>query len=194
MDLMNIQCRTRLIISSAILLATLSLAQDVPSGVKYTKASPEVNAKAKASLSQALADPGLPTSFLSDTITCGPILWNDLKTEQAALSKDSTPVDMFLSIPEPLQAQGRGFRTQEQRERFWRLVLAEHPDLRKGVVRIASAREIQYFWSTIPFDIEEPFFAIETPSNLFVANLRMVKGSPVLFWLDRVADLHTLTK
>ena len=191
---MNIQCRTRLIISSAILLATLSLAQDVPSGVKYTKASLEVNAKAKASLSQALADPGLPTSFLSDTITCGPILWNDLKTEQAALSKDSTPVDMFLSIPEPLQAQGRGFRTQEQRERFWRLVLAEHPDLRKGVVRIASAREIQYFWSTIPFDIEEPFFAIETPSNLFVANLRMVKGSPVLFWLDRVADLHTLTK
>ena len=194
MGVMKTEHRAHIVIASIILIAAFSLAQDVPSGVNYKKASPEVNAKAKAALEQALANPAMPTGLLSDTISCGPILWNDLKVEQEILSKDSTPVVLFLSIPEPLQAQGRGLRTQEQRERFWGMMLAKHPDLRKGIVRIASAKEIQYFWTTIPFDIEEPFLAIETPSSVFIVNLRMEKDLPVLFWIDRVADLHTLKK
>ena len=63
-----------------------------------------------------------------------------------------------------------------------------------NVVRPAQAKEIQFYWATIPFDIEEPFFAIETPSDVFVANLRFNNGSPVLLWLDRVDDLRTLHK
>ena len=168
--------------------------QDVPKGVNYKKATAEINAKAKGALEQALSVAETPTGFLSEVISCGPILWNDLKKDQELLSKDSTPVKMFLSVPDPLQTEGRGFRTQEQRERFWKLLLDKYPELRKGVVRPAQAKEIQFFWATIPFDIEEPFFAIETPGNVFVANLRFTNNIPVLFWLDRVDDLRTLRK
>lgn len=169
-------------------------AQDIPSGVNYKKAAPEVNAKAQAALQQALASPGNATPFLGGVISCGPILWNDLKDHQEQLKKDSTPVTMFLSIPEPLQAEGRGLRTQEQREAFWNLVLTKFPALRSGVVRPARANEIQYFWTTIPFDIEEPFFAIETPDAVFIANIRDENGVITLFWFDRIDDLRKLKK
>lgn len=172
----------------------LCAGQVVPQGVTYKKASAEVNAKAKSALEQALANIGAPTSFITEVISCGPVLWDDLKDHQEELSKDSTPVTMMLSVPEPLQATGRGFRTQDQRNRFWNLVLEKYPDLKKGVVRPAKANEIQFYWTTIPFDIEEPFFAIETPTNVFIANLRVEKGAPALFWLDRVDDLRKLKK
>jgi hypothetical protein len=64
--------------------------------------------------------------------------------------------------------------------------------LRKGVVRAARVNEIQFYWSTVPFDIEEPFFAIETPRDVFIANLVLERDSPVLFWLARVDDLRKL--
>src|SRR5262249_4103963 len=143
-------------------------------------------ARAKETLERALSAPGVPENFLTGVISCGPILWNDLKANPEFLSKDSTPVTMFLSVPEQLQAEGRGFRTQEQRNMFWKLVLEKYPDLKKGVVRTAKATEIQFYWATIPFDIEEPFFAIETTKDVFVANMKVENGTPVLFWLDRV--------
>ncbi len=176
------------------LTAATCVGQDVPKGVNYKKATEEINGKAKVALERALSDTETPTKLLSDVISCGPILWNDLKVNQEALSKESTPVTMFLSVPEPVQVEGRGFRTQEQRDRFWKLVLDKYPGLRKGVVRPARANEIQFYWATIPFDIEEPFFAIETPSDVFVANLRFEKDTAVLFWLDRVDDLRKLKK
>ncbi len=176
------------------LTAATCVGQDVPKGVNYKKATEEINGKAKVALERSLSDTETPTKLLSDVISCGPILWNDLKVNQEALSKESTPVTMFLSVPEPVQVEGRGFRTQEQRDRFWKLVLDKYPGLRKGVVRPARANEIQFYWATIPFDIEEPFFAIETPSDVFVANLRFEKDTAVLFWLDRVDDLRKLKK
>ena len=188
----------RRILSVVFTLGTLTAAtcvgQDVPKGVNYKKATAEINGKAKAALEQALSDTGTPTRFLSGVISCGPILWNDLKDDHDPLSKDSTPVTMFISVPETVQAEGRGFRTQEQRDRFWKAVLEKYPELRKGVVRPARANEIQFFWATIPFDIEEPFFAIETPNDVFIANLTFEKNTTVLFWIDRVDDLRKLKK
>ena len=185
-----------LLACSAFLISAFALcaAQDVPQGVTYKKASPLVNARAKSAVEQALAANAAPESLMSGVISCGPILWGDLKDHQFELSKDSTPISMMLSVPDPIKAEGRGFRTQEQRNRFWNLVLQKYPDLKKGVVRPAKANEIQFYWTTIPFDIEEPFFAIQTPSNVFIANLRMENGAPVLFSLDRVDDLRKLKK
>jgi hypothetical protein len=101
---------------------------------------------------------------------------------------------VIIPGPEPIQAAGRGFRTQEQRNRFWKAVLDRFPELRKGIVRPAKANVIQFYWATIPFDIEEPFFAIETPSSVFIANLTIERDTPVLFSLDRVDDLRKLKK
>jgi len=181
-------------LSFGVLTSVFCMGQEVPRGVNYIRTTTELNAKAKAELERALSASDSPASFLSQVVSCGPILWNDLKADHESLSKDSTPVTMMLSVPEPVQAEGRGFRTQEQRDRFWKLVLDKYPGLRKGVVRTARPNEIQYYWTTIPFDIEEPFFAIETPTDVFVINLRFEKNTATLFWLDRVDDLRKLKK
>jgi len=194
----TIKYATRRILTAMFMFGTLTavtcIAQDVPKGVSYKPATTEINAKAKVALERALSDTNSPQNFLSQTISCGPILWNDLKADHESLSKDSTPVTMMLSVPDPVQAEGRGFRTQEQWDRFWKLVLNKYPGLRRGVVRSAHANEIKFYWATIPFDIEEPFFAIETPTDVFVANLKFEKDTTTLFWLDRVDDLRKLKK
>jgi len=177
-----------------VLASINCVGQDVPKGVNYKKATPEINEKAKAALERALSNPETATTFLSGIISCGPVLWNDLKASQESLSKDSTPVTVIIPASEPIQAAGRGFRTQEQRNKFWKVVLDKFPELPKGVIRPAKAEEIKFYWATIPFDIEEPFFAIETPSGVFIANLTFEKDTPVLFWLDRVDDLRKLKK
>ena len=181
-----------LALAFASLTAASSLAQDVPQGVNYKKATPEINSKAKFALQKAISDAETPAAFLSDSLTCGPMLWNDLKATRESLAKESTPAKMYLSIPEQVQAEGGVFRTPAQRDHFWKLVIAKFPELRKGVIRPVQTSEVSFFWSTIPFDIEEPLFAIETPKQVFIANLRLEGGKIVLFWLDRVDDLHKL--
>jgi hypothetical protein len=176
------------------LAAANCVGQDVPKGVNYKKASAETNAKAKIALERALSDTDTPTDFLSQGVICGPILWDDLKADHESLSKNSTPMDLFLSVPEVVHAEGRGFRTKEQGDRFWKLVLDKYPGLRIGIVRPARANEIQFYWITIPFDIEEPLFAIETPTDIFIANLRFENDTATLFWLDRTDDLRKLKK
>lgn len=180
------------VLAALFLLGAICVAQDVPKGVTYRKATESQNNKAKAALEHALVEVKGSVQLLGGVVTCGPILWRDLKEHQEELIKDSTPVTMFLSVPEQVKAEGRGLRTQEQRDRFWKIVLERFPDLQKGIVRSAKANEIQFYWATIPFDIEEPFFVIETPTDVFVANLTIENNEPVLFWLDRVDDLRKL--
>jgi hypothetical protein len=177
-----------------LVAASFCLAQDVPPGVNYRKATPEVNAKAKTALEQSLAGGPAQAGFLSGVVSCGPMLWNDLKPAQDSLEKDSTPKAVFLSLPEQVQTAGRAFRSQEQRDRFWKTLLAQYPDLRKGTVRPAKKDEIQFYWAAISFDIDEPLFAVETPANVFIVNVRMEDDNPRLFWIDRVDDLHKLKK
>jgi len=183
-----------MVFALGFLAAATCVGQFVPKGVHYKKTTAEINAKSKAALEHALSSSEIPADFMGDMTSCGPILWNDLKADHESLSKGSTSIDLFLSLPESVQAEGRVFRTPEQRAKFWKLVMDKYPGLRKGIVRPARASEIQFYWSTIPFDIEEPFFAIETPNDVFVANLKFDKDTPTLFWLDRVDDLKKLKK
>jgi hypothetical protein len=73
---------------------------------------------------------------------------------------------------------------------FWSALLKAYPALKSAKVRKANAKEIRYYWATIPFEIEEPFFAIDTGSEVFVAHFGSL--SPSLFWIDRVDDLSKL--
>lgn len=174
------------------LFSPLCFSQEIPKGVNYKNTSPEINTKAKAALEAAIHSKDVPKDIFGDNISCGPTLWNDLKDQQAELSKDSTPLTIFLSLPDPFKVEGRGLRTPKQEQLFWKDVLAKFPELQTGTVRPAHAKEIQYFWTTIPFDIEEPFFAIETPHSVFIVNMLVKGGNPTLFWMDRVDNLHKL--
>jgi hypothetical protein len=113
---------TRQILAAVLVLGVLTSAacagQDVPKGVNYKKATAEINGKARAALERALSNTDTPTSFLSGVISCGPVLWNGLKANNESLSKETTPLTVFISVPEPIKAEGRIFQTEEQRDKF----------------------------------------------------------------------------
>jgi TPR repeat protein len=181
----------------ALLGGSVSLAQvpspDLPEGVKIKVASDADNALAKTVLQEALvSETSFPKELLGGIATCGPTLWAALKGSADSTLLQSKVVVTTLSLPEPLLTVSRGLVTDEQREAFWKLLRARYPALKSATVRKASADEIRYYGSTIPFDIEEPLFSVQAGQQTFIVNLSMVKSRPVLFWFDRVDDLHHL--
>jgi TPR repeat protein len=187
----------RLIFLVAFVSSIFSFAQQstsqIPEEVKIKAASDADTASAKAGLEKALADDtSFPKELLGDTATCGPTLWAALKGSADETLLHSKVMTAMLSVPEPLQTVGRGLVTEEQRKAFWKLLRAKYPALKTAIVRKPSADEVRYYWATIPFDIEEPLFAIEAGANTFIVNLKIEKNKPVLFWVDLVGDLHQL--
>jgi hypothetical protein len=172
---------------------SLVSAQEIPSGVRYKPAADAANASAKLLLEGALNDAGkIPLDLLGEAVTCGPMLWKDLKPSGGEVLNQSKPVDVFLQVPQVIRTEARAMMTADQRRAFWSSLLAKYPNLKGATVRKASSAEISYYWATIPFDIEEPFFAIEAGSDRFIVNLRAENGRQVIFWLDRIGDFATL--
>lgn len=98
-------------------LASPAVPQEIPRGVTYKRASDAVNAKAKAALEKALAEPGrIQPPFEGRTIVVG----------------------------------------------------------------------------TIPFDVEEPFFTIDTGQKQFIVNLIPGGEGRLIVWIDLVGDVRSL--
>ena len=173
-------------------LTTLAAGQDVPKGVNYKKAPEPVNSAAKTALETALVADAMPSEFLGEVFVCGPMLWKGIRPSADKVLRDAKPVVGFIQVPEPIQTEAKSILKPDERQSFWRVLFVKYPALKTAKVRKAHAAEISYYWATIPFDIEEPFFVIETSSERFVAHLRTKDGKTTLFWIDLVGDLRTL--
>jgi hypothetical protein len=120
------------------------------------------------------------------------MLWKALKPSADKVMLESKPVVAMIQNPEPIVAEGKRILTSDERQSFWNLIRTKYVNLRTAKVRKAHADEISFYWATIPFDIEEPFFVIETSSERFVAQLMNKNGKTTLFWIDLVGDLRML--
>lgn len=181
-------------IAVAVLLCSGNVAaQDVPKGVNYKKAPESVNDLAKSSLEQVLANPDkVPIELFYEYLVCGPMLWKSLKPSADRVLLESKPIIIVAPVPEPVTAEGKRALTREQQESLWRSFQAKYPKLKGAQIRKGKADEISYYWATIPYDIEEPFFVIDTGAEKFVAHFQMKGDKPYLFWLDLVGDLRSL--
>jgi hypothetical protein len=173
------------------------LAQDkaqVPPDVNYKTAPDAVNDAAKLLLQQALAgDKAATKQLLSDSLTCGPMLWQSLQPTADKSLVNAKKIIAVIGVPKPTPTEGRSFVTEDERRIFWKELFTKYPALAGPIgIRKANAWEISYYWATVPFDIQEPFFAIEAGPDVFIANLRTFDGKPVLFWFDRVGDFQHL--
>ena len=163
----------------------------IPDGVHYKPASDALNASALALIKQSLLpgnDP--PKGFFDSAVTCGPSLWKMLQPSSDKVLLDSK---LVVVVVNSVQTEGRGLITDEQRQSFWKLLLTKYPAIQAAAIRKSNAEEIKYYWATIPFDIEEPFFTIDTGAAKLIVNFRVENGKPKLFWIDQVGDLQKLT-
>ena len=183
----------------ALFLATVlfsissAYGQEIPKGVNYKRASESVNALAKTNLERALVSSELlPPDLFGEVVVVGPLLWKALKPSAEQVLLDAKPVVVMVQVPTAVVTEGKRILTDDERKAFWKLLRVTYSKLKEGTVRKGNAEEISYYWATIPFDIEEPFWVVEVGSERFIAHFQ-VKGEKVrLFWIDRVGDLRTL--
>ncbi len=163
----------------------------VPPGVNYKTAPDAVNNTAKDALQKTLAGEKASTKqMLSDSLTCGPMLWQALKDNADKRLVDAKKIIAVIGVPTPKATEGRIFSPEEERDVFWRQLMRKYPALVTAKIRKATAWEISYYWATVPFDIQEPFFALEAGSDTFIANIRLNDGKPVIFWVDVVGNFQ----
>lgn len=182
----------------ALLLSPTSIldaqsAANAPANVRIKAASDSDVAKAKAMLQTALTTETVPHEWETDPTIFGPTLWKTLGP--LANPKDlegATTVTVIIDAKPPIHAEGRAARTPAHHIALWKLLLKTYPALKTATPRPATAKEIMYFWATIPIDIEEPLFALDAGADTFIVNTPRVHGEIGLFWIDRVAPYEEL--
>jgi len=176
-----------------LLSITSAYSQEIPKGVNYKRAPDSVNALAKANLEHALvSSDSVPPDFFGDVVVVGPLLWKALKPSADQVLLDAKPVIIMVQVPTTVASEGKRILTDNERRAFWKLLHRTYSKLKEGTVRKGNAEEISYYWATIPFDIEEPFWVIDAGGERFITHFRVKGETPCLFWIDRVGDLKTL--
>ena len=170
------------------------MARTFLSGVKYKKASEDTNNLAKSDLEKALRSPdSIPVNFFANATVVGAVLWHGLKKGADKLLLDTKVVMIAVQAKSAFVVEGKAVRTDPEKQGFWKAFLLKYPGVKTGKIRKAKSDEISHFWATIPFDIEEPFWVIETANESFIANFALKDGKPQLFWIDLVSDLQKLS-
>lgn len=169
----------------------LSLAQDVPAGVRYKKTTDEINDKARVLLEKALTKPiaegDVEATFGKSPIMCGPFVWALVGDGNSF--KDSTPVKLIVN---GVVKDGRGIADAGQKRLIWTRLLEKLGTTIKPTVRKANADEIGFYWSMIPFDIEEPLFIADYGKEKLLVNFVVKGDQPQFFWIDLVKDIGPL--
>ena len=180
----------------AILVLFISFAvsggAQTPDAPWYKKAPEEINLKAKVKLENALsAKPeGVNTEALfAKAVFCGPLLWDALKGRASKELVDALAVDVHIRMPEAVTKEARAFAKPEQKRLFWKQFIESIRASALPSVRVANRAEIDYYWSTISFDIEEPLYVAELGKFKVLFNFVVTGGEPEIFWMDIVGDL-----
>ncbi|MBI3651536.1 MAG: hypothetical protein HY231_11015 [Acidobacteria bacterium] len=169
----------------------------IPEGVRYKPASDELNQQTKAKLESLLSakvsDAEIDRLF-NDAIICAPGLWqylaNEKKLEGKKLINNRPLRNAKGEIYAMIKEEGRFFQIKEQVRLFWRIFLQKFITDKPYVIRKATAPEIKYFWTTIPFDIEEPLFVLDTTQTKFIVEFSNNKnGETKILWIDTANDL-----
>lgn len=171
----------------ACMLATVCLfgkAQEIdsisiPKGVAYKYCSLSTLEDARTIVQREISD-SVAYDLNDGILFVGPVLWSRYK-KMPALQKISGGNVTILFNNEKLSAK----ITQDEQsfKKIWDQFRREVADTNL-VLRKATTKEIQYYWSVISFDIEEPLLIAETGSRRFILNIspRNLK----LLWLDEV--------
>lgn len=171
--------------------AALSVAQEIPKGVRYKNTTDETNNRAKTLLEQMLSKPaseiGIEDTFGKDAVMCGPFVWEAVG--DAKSFNGATPVNLIVNGK---VIQGRGIKDPEQKRLLWKRLLELLSSKGQATVRKANADEISFYWAMIPFDIEEPLLIADYGKDKLLVNFVVKDGRPQLFWIDLVRDLKSL--
>lgn len=169
-----------------ILLLTLtiniSFAQDsekikIPKGVVYKYSNTKTVEKAKKAIADNLSN-NSDYSLLKENLIIGPELWKRFKEVKKLQEIEKGEVIFHV---DNLQLDGKMSQSLTDSKIIWDAFKNEIAQ-QDYIIRKANEKELNYYWSVISFDIEEPLLIVETKNHNYILNI--LKNDLKLMWLD----------
>jgi hypothetical protein len=170
-----------------LLIVNFVLAQNnekflIPKGIVYNYANEKTNLKAKELIEESLLQKD-NFNLLGDNLIVGPTLW---KSFQNIETLQKIPGNVIFHI-DNLKVDGKNCQNLDDSKKVWSEIKKEIPE--KYIIRKANEDELNYYWATISFDIEEPLFVLETNKHKYILNF--VEKDMKLFWIDEFPNKKT---
>lgn len=157
----------------------------IPKGIVYNYCSPKIIEKAKKQISDNLSN-SPDYALLGETLIIGPELWKRFKDKEKIQKIEKGRVEFHVDKD---IMEGKMCQDLEDTKSVWEALKNEVGQ--EYTIRKANEQELQYYWSVISFDIDEPLLIIETKEHNYILNL--LKKDLKLMWLDE-APKPTNTK
>ncbi|MFC4818531.1 hypothetical protein [Flavobacterium sp. GCM10023249] len=147
----------------------------IPEGIVYHYCDPDKIELAKQRIQECLSGNG--SALLQDHLIVGPVLWMRFKDHPEIQKIEEGKVTFHVN---DLEIEGKMCQSVKDSEIIWNA-------LRKEIagdfqIRKATPSELQYYWSVISFEIEEPLLIVETQHHNYILNL--LPNDLKLMWLD----------
>jgi len=152
---------------------------DVPERVVYNYCKPKVLKKAKKKINKELAGK-TESSLTGKLLFVGPVLWTRFGEIDKLANIEGGNMTLLV---DDKQLTGKLAQDLTDSKLVWEQVKKEI-DGEEYELRKANYQELNYYWSVISFDIEEPLFIIETSEHKYI--LDIAPKTIKLLWLDEV--------
>ncbi len=164
-------------------LTQLAYSQDVvevkvPKHVVYHYCHPKALQQAKDSLEKCF-DSNRNCNIISNHLIIGPTLWNRFQHKEKL--QNLQPGNVLFYIDQ-YELKGKIAQNQEEAQWMWQTWQSELQKPYK--IRKATARELDYHWSVISWDIEEPLLVLDTLEHQYI--LDFSENGERLFWVDEL--------
>lgn len=158
----------------------------VPKGIVYKYCDVKTLEKAKKLIAQNLSEAN-NYELLQNNLIIGPILWKSLKENDKIKNIEKGKVEFHV---DDLILEGKMSQDVSDSKIIWDEFKKEISN--DYIIRKANEFELQYYWSVISFDIEEPLLILETKNHNYILN--MLKKDLKLMWLDEAPKSIDLIK
>lgn len=150
---------------------------NIPKGIVYKYCDKKIVDKAKLQITTNINDSS--NYSLSDKILIvGPVLWKRYKNIETIKNIDGGNTSFHVDKD---ILTGKMTQDINDTKKVW----VEFRKEIKGhdyIIRKLNEKELQYYWSIISFDIDEPLLIVETKDHKYILNI--LKDSLKLMWLD----------
>ncbi|MBB4803002.1 hypothetical protein HNP37_003077 [Flavobacterium nitrogenifigens] len=160
----------------------------IPKGVVYNYTSVKTLEKAKKLLADNLSNKP-DYKIVQDHLIIGPALWKRYKDNESLKKIEGRKIEFHV---DNLILEGKTSQNLDESKIIWDEFKNEVANDYK--IRKATPEELNYYWSVISFDIEEPLLIVETKEHNYILNL--LNKNLKLLWLDeapRSGTVHNLT-
>ncbi|MBI5118764.1 hypothetical protein HZA56_20025 [Candidatus Poribacteria bacterium] len=161
-----------------------AFSDEIPPGIRYVKASDEINMKAQKKLERVFSQTSVKLDDLfGRNVTCGPLPWAQIKNMESLRNHKVIAANFVipLSNGSVQTLEGAVFRTKEEISAFCRTMEGYLKTGGPYRIRKPNAEELQIYWAMIPYDIEEPIFVADNKDHKLL--LHFMGDSASVFWI-----------